>query len=793
MFVGSFFILGTEVRGRIVGLPIIISRMEIAILGVALGVLVCQMQASLFPLGWPIFGLFSCVVFVCKTKGIPRKLFLLCLGFLLGFIQADWRAQVRLNDRLNASLEGRDIELFGRISDLPQSFEGGLRFIFAPDEEGLPRRVLLNWYVSDRQGLDLPRAGERWRLSVRLKRPHGNLNPNGFDYEAWLFERGIGATGYVRAMGRNECLSKADSRIVAWLDRTRDKVRERFIRFLPDSPRRGILIALAVGDQGAIPQEYWTLFARTGVTHLMSISGLHVTMTGILFGWLVSTFWRRFAWLMLRLPAQKAGVFAGLLAAGFYVLLAGSGIPAQRTFYMFFIGTLSVFLGLESQVRRTLLVALLLVLVIDPWAVLSPGFWLSFVAVAAILMFNNFSTYPGAWKGWFWSQWAVSLLSLPILLGIFQQFSLISPLANAVAIPAISLLIAPLTLLFSASALSSIVDVGDGILEFLMEFLQWCADLPFSTWQQAAPPVWLVLASCLGSAWFLMPSGVPARWGGLFCCLPLLTWSPPRPEVGTALIRVLDVGQGLSVHVQTANHDLLYDVGPRYSESADAGGRVVVPYLRAEGVKALDVLVVSHDDKDHSGGLVSVFDALPVRVWQGRFMEEGPQRFPASVYRACVRGMAWSWDGVVFEFLHPPEERRDLEGNDASCVMKISTLGTSLLLSGDIGARAERIMVKGLGEGLKTTVVVAPHHGSRNSSHEEFVGLTSPVDVVFSNGYRNRFHHPDEIVVKRYQTAGARVWRTDRDGALSIRLVDNGHTDPVGERSQRPRYWRNSL
>ena len=772
--------------------------MEIAIIGFALGVLGCQMQASLAALFWPLVGLLMTGFLVWLTRAWRRAAVLLCLGALLGFIQADWRAQLRLDDRLSAALEGQDIELVGRIAELPQGFDRGQRFRFVPDQApaGVPEQILLSQYVLPAM-LDvpplIPRAGERWRLTMRLKRPHGSANPHGFDYEAWLFERGIGATGYVRPKGRNERLEAQAPGLAALIDRLRDGVRERFTRVLPDSPWRGVLVALAGGDQGSIPREQWRLFARTGVTHLMSISGLHVTMIGILAGGLLSCLWRRCAWLALRLPAQKAAVLGGCFAAGCYVLLAGSGVPAQRTFYMLAAAGLSLWLGIGAQVRRTLLLALLLVLLIDPWAVLSAGFWLSFTAVAALLMISAVSARAGLWREWWRAQWAVSLLTLPILLGLFQQFSLVSPLANAIAIPAISFVITPLALLFAALPLPSLAWLAETLLSGLMHFLHWCADVPFAVWQQAAPPWWLVLASCIGFGWSLMPRGVPARCSGLLCCVPLLAWTPPRPAAGTAQVRMLDVGQGLAVHVRTMSHDLLYDTGPLYSAEVDAGERVVLPYLRVEGVQALDMLVVSHDDSDHSGGADAILDGLPVREWRSSLHSGHALLSRQNLHRPCRKGDAWTWDGVRFEFLHPPADWAIHGDNSASCVLKVSTVGAALLLSGDAELRAEQAMLVDMAGKLAAPLLVAPHHGSRSSSHGDFIAAVLPREVLFSNGYRNRFHHPDETVVARYEAIGARTWRADRDGALSFELTGKAYTGPQTERSLHARYWHDSL
>lgn len=691
-------------------------------------------------------------------------------------------------------MERQDIELVGQVVELPQRFDRGQRFLFesAAPPAGIPHRIQLSWYQAGKGAPDpavMPRAGETWRLKVRLRQPHGNLNPHGFDYEAWAIARGIGAIGYVRPSNGNQRLSANPGNLSAWLDQQREQIRARFALVLPDSPWRGILVALCIGDQAAIPRNQWQLFGQTGVTHLMSISGLHVTMIAALAGWLLSFGWRRVGWLALRLPAQKAAVLAGACVAGFYVMLAGCGVPAQRTFYMLAVAALGLWLGRGTQARRTLLLALFCVVLIDPWAVLAAGFWLSFIAVAALLLVSAAGDEPGRWREWLRAQWAVTLLSLPVLLGLFQQFSLVSPLANAIAIPVISLLVTPLALLFAVLPFPSLAELANLLLGWLMSGLEGLAALPHAVWQQAAPPWWLVVLASLGFIWALLPRGTPARYVGLLCLLPLVTWQPLRPSFGQAELTVLDVGQGLAVHVRTATHDLLFDTGPQYAPDLDAGMRIVLPYLRAEGTRRVDMLVVSHEDKDHSGGVDSVLTGLPVLTLRSSEPVEYPGLTGSSQRQPCRSGENWDWDGVHFEFLHPPAEWSAKGGNDRSCVLRVNTAGASALLTGDVEWAAEQSLLREAALRLPASIVIAPHHGSRSSSHADFVAATQPRAVVFANGYLNRFQHPSPEVVARYVEEGASTFRSDHAGALRFVLSRQGYTGPVAERALRRRYW----
>jgi len=781
--------------------------MRLAILAFASGIVFLQVQGEL-PAGATIAGLAAlglCAFLLYRRA--PRLRLLSLVGCaLLGFSWAAWLAQQRLADQLPPVWEGRDIELTGVVAALPQRFERGERFEFdvesaqaaASDAERgaaiIPGHILLSWYhgwdeaADDDEALEdaaarAVRPGERWRFTARLKRPHGNANPYGYDYEAALLERGIRAAGTIRPRAEARRLDSFVVRPGYVVERLRDIIRTRFLATLPDAPYLGVLVALAIGDQRAIPASQWTIFSRTGITHLVSISGLHVTMVAALLAALVNWLWRRSEWLLLRLPAQKAAVVAGWLAALVYVLLAGFEVPAQRTLYMLSVVALALWSGRNLGVSRTLLLALLAVLLLDPWAVLATGFWLSFGAVA--LLFYAGSARLGERKGWRaafakWgaAQWAVTVGSLPLLLLFFQQFSLVSPLANAIAIPFVSFIVTPLALAFAVLPWPPLLQLDHWLLAQLMWLLEWLADWP--VWQQAAPPLWASLVAIAGVAWLLLPRGFPARWLGLCLLMPALFWPPARPQVGQAWVEVLDVGQGMAIVVRTTEHTLLYDTGPLYSVDASAGQRVVVPYLRATGVRQLDALVVSHRDKDHSGGVAAVQAALPITRTLSSLDELSGE--------ACSAGQSWQWDGVRFLMLHPLAADYQLttkKTNNMSCVLRVSTAEGSVLLTADIEAADERALLARTPALLHSEVLLAPHHGGNRSSTPEFIAAVATHDVVFSAGYRNSFRHPRPEVIERY--AASRQWRTDRDGALHIVLGATPEVSPW--RSERRRYW----
>jgi competence protein ComEC len=805
---------------------------RLAVTGFALGVWLLQRQAEL-PTGAAMLGMgFAAAAFAAATfatgrlaaakpaspaaqqhglftprflahRFLPhlRAALVITAGIGAGFVYAALCAQARLADRLESRLEGVDLVLTGVVARLPQPFDRGVRFEFdvetaMPSDAVVPSRILLSWYNGlsreEYQEVMPLRAGERWRFPVRLKRPHGNANPHGFDYEASLLESGIRATGSVRARGPLERLDALVMRPAYLLERLREAARERFWDALPEHRYAGVLLALAIGDQRAIESPDWEVFTRTGVNHLMSISGLHVTMVAGFAAVMVMYGWRRSNRLALWLPAQKAGALAGLAAALAYCLIAGFAVPAQRTLYMVGVAALALYAGRVASPSRVLAPALALVLILDPWAVLSPGFWLSFGAVGAIFYVATGQPQRSHWLSqWGAMQWAVTVGLAPALLAMFQQVSLSSPLANAVAIPLVSVVITPLVLVGALLPFDWPLLLAHWLFELLMPLLRWLASSEDLVWKQHAPAAWTLPLAAAGVAWLLLPCGFPARALGLLLLLPMVAVAPAVPPPGALWLTVYDVGQGLAVLVRTRSHALLYDAGPLWGPDADSGSRVLVPALRAAGVRELDALVVSHEDTDHSGGALSVLRAVPTGlVWSS--LDQSDPIVQAARYRpVCRRGEAWEWDGIHFEFLSPgTDEYSDpgVKANDLSCVLRVAAPGGALLISGDAEARAEAAMVDRYGESLRSTVLVVAHHGSRTSSSPAFVAATAPVYAVFAAGYRNRFGHPHAEILERYRDRGSRLLRTDAGGAIEIAI------DPQGVRASEfrvraRRYW----
>jgi competence protein ComEC len=603
--------------------------------------------------------------------------------------------------------------------------------------------------------------------------------------------------GYVRPEPAPRLLAASVPRPKYWIERLRETARSRIQNALPGRPESGVLAALAIGDQQAIGAAQWAVFTRTGVNHLMSISGLHITMvSGLVFG-AVLWGWRRIGGAyryfdaLRRVPAQKAAAAAGLVAALLYALISGFGVPAQRTVYMLACVALALLAGRAGAPSAVLACAAVAVLALDPWAILAPGFWLSFGAVALILYIEvGRLARPGWLLGWTRVQWAVTLGLAPIAIAVFQQVSLVSPLANAVAIPVVSLAVVPLTLVGLLLPTDALLQLAGKLMSWCEALLVYLSAVPDAVWVQHAPPRWALPVAAAGVLWLLAPRGFPARWLGLAGFVPLLLVGRTAPAPGEAWVDVLDVGQGLAVVVRTADHALLYDAGPAFSRDADSGSRIVVPHLRASGVERLDGFVVTHDDIDHTGGMRSVLEALPVG-WVASSLATQDPRLTGTRTRRCEAGERWQWDGVVFAVLHPQAADYNRPGgndNDRSCVLRIETAGASLLLTGDIERGAERALIEHLGLALRSDVLVAPHHGSNTSSTDEFLAQVQPRLALFTVGYRNRFGHPAPEVVARYARQGIETYRSDADGALLLRL-GTAH-ELAAWRRERPRYWQ---
>ncbi|MGB9094068.1 MAG: DNA internalization-related competence protein ComEC/Rec2 [Gallionella sp.] len=773
----------------------------------ALGVWLLQQQTSLPAFGWAwLLLVFPVALLVpnrpCALRAARMLLFAaFALGF--GFYHAAWRAEQRLAIALPGEWQGRDIEVTGVVADLPHRFEQGQRFRFDVEkiltpQASVPEHLYLSTYYSRQTEPPVLHAGERWQLTVRLKQPHGSSNPHGFDFELWALENNVRAVGYVNSKADNLRLDALavgyNYRIQHW----REQLRDKLAAALPVAPYAGVLTALAIGDQSSIPQAQWQVFTRTGVNHLMSISGLHITMLASLGFALAYWLWRRSVRLTLLLPARKAAALVALLVALSYALLSGFAVPAQRTVYMAGAVAVALWLNRNFSPAQMLGIALLGVLIPDPWAILSPGFWLSFGAVALILYVTAYRLKPShVLVEYARVQWAMTIGLVPMLLALFQQVSLVSPIANAFAIPLVSLVVVPLTLLGAALPPyfgGAPLWLAHQVMAMTMSLLEWLNSLPQAVWTQHAPPPWSIAAGMLGALLILLPRGFPARWLGVVLMLPMFLNGPPQPAEHSLRLTIFDVGQGLAVAAQTRHHALLYDAGPDFSGGADSGNRILIPSLRAMGIRRMDGMILTHDDTDHTGGAASIMQAMPVDWLSSSLPERHPLLQTSAEIRHCMDGQTWQWDGVLFEILHPDKAsyaEANTSDNDRGCVLRISIANQHILLAADIEAASEAELLDRHPDKLPAALLVVPHHGSRTSSTVKFISAVRPRYAVFTSGYRNRFGHPKQDIVQRYADSGAALLRSDQDGAILVDMnADRLRVERY--RNTHSRYWTHS-
>jgi competence protein ComEC len=753
-------------------------------LGFAAGTGSVFLLVTLAPLWLPVLAAVLSVALAWRWAGL-RPLAFACAGFLWAQVQV---CQL-LCEPFPEKLTGADFDLTGRIAGLPGESGDAQRFLLRVEgaradgkDIGLRGLVRLSWY-RDAPAL---RAGERWRLAARLKPPHGFANPGGFDYERWLFQQGIVATGYVRGSGESLLLDPgAGSYLV---DRWRQSLRDRIGEVLGGAAGEGLVRALVLGDRSGLASEQWEVLTRTGTNHLIAISGLHV---GIVSGFLFFFFrwaWSRSARLSLVVAAPRAAAVAALMGALAYSALAGFAVSTQRALIMLAVVLGAVVFSRTIRPASGIVLALIGVLIADPLAVLAYGFWLSFGAVAALLYALGRRLETGApWRQWGKAQWAVALGLLPLLLLSFGSVSLIAPAVNLIAVPLFSLVLLPGVLIASLLAmvpgLEQPLVVSARLLEWGFELLDVASGWTWATATLSWRPAWVWTAAFAGAVLLLAPRGLPGRWLGLVLLSTLPLVRPAAPDRGEARFTLLDVGQGLAAVVRTGRHTLVYDTGPRFPSGFNTGNAVVLPYLRHEGIGRIDTLVISHGDRDHAGGLAGFIGKVRV----DRILGGEADQIPGGAAMPCRAAATWSWDGVVFEVLHPFDA--GLEGNDSSCVLRVSTDGASVLLTGDVSMGVEVDLVAERPERLRSSVLVAAHHGSNTSTGAEFLEAVAPLYVLYGAGFANRFGFPAEAVQERVDAFGAEQISTAHTGAIVFRLGASELEGPWMYRREEGRLW----
>ena len=642
------------------------------------------------------------------------------------------------------------------------------------------RRLRLSWYSAQAPSL-LP--GERLQAELRLRRPHAQVNPGSFDFERYALQSGLSAVGYVRALRQR--LPDAGA---ASVDRLRWRLAERIDQLAPAGSARFIR-ALSLGDTRALGEADWALLRKTGLSHLMAISGLHVGLLAALGALLMrglttlGGFWRH-------LPRPLWCALGALSLALPYVFLAGFGLPARRALLMLVVLLLAILGRRRLHPLQGLALAALAVVLLDPLALLGAGFWMSFVGVLWLsLCLPETGESPWRWAGSLLrAQWILGLGLLPLGVLFFAQTSWIGALLNVIAVPVIGFLVVPLALLGTACSsipvlAGPILALAHWLIDALWALASWSAELPGAASSWPEPSVFSLLLAGLGVLLLLMPWRFPGRWVAPLLLLPL-AW--PRLETlpaGAVRIQVLDVGQGLAVWIETRQHSLLYDTGPAFRHGGDAGEQTIIPALLAQQKGAPQWLLLSHGDLDHAGGLPSLFDHFgPIPGFSGE-----PNRL--GMRAACAAGMRWRWDGVDFAVLHPPRYFPEL-GNDSSCVLRVSSGPHGLLIPGDISADVEQRLLNRQPESLASDVLLLAHHGSKHSNQSAFLDAVRPRLAIVSAGADNPFGHPSADLLRQLKRRGIRVLATASSGAISISWAPDHALQWQQARKQAPYFWR---
>ncbi len=707
-----------------------------------------------------------------RTRSHWRWALLAAGAFLTGFAWHGGQLQAQQQARLDVAWDPPvDVALIARVAEFPQQAGRVTRLQLVVEQVTPPvltpgARLRLNLYApraEDAQAagapLPQPALGERWQLQGRLRPPEGMVNFVGFDYAGWLFRQRIAATGSVRQPATAVRLAPASG-----LAALRGRLAAGIDRAVADPAAAAMLRAVVVGDRTGLAPLRPTLQA-TGTSHLMAISGLHIGLVAVAAGALASLLLTLAGW-----PAVRASAVSAWVAALGYALLAGMGLPVQRALIMLGVVTLALLWQRPLRRWQPWLVALALILARDPLASADAGLWLSFGAVACLIY--GFAGRPlradGAAAVALRSQWQIVLGLAPLLLWWFGRLSLLAPLVNLALVPLFAFWIVPVALVGGVLAALGLPGAGlvwqaaaaplSGLWPVLVRLAQsGLAELVVQ------PPSWALPLAALGLCWLLAPRGWPLRPLGLLLAALALALPPARPPAGVAEVVVLDVGQGLAVAMRTRRHVLVFDTGVDFASGSSAAELALVPQLRAWGVRHIDLLIVSHEDADHRGGVPALRAALPVR----EALMGGSAAARLAGFTRCRSGTRWQWDGVDIRLLHPQDEATG--GNDGSCVLRIDTRAGSLLLTGDIEAAGERTLLRE--DALRPAdVLVVAHHGSDSSSTWPLLRAVAPCLAIVPAGAGNRWGFPAPAVRARFSAVGAALAVTGQDGAIAVHL-----------------------
>ncbi|MEM7027465.1 MAG: DNA internalization-related competence protein ComEC/Rec2 [Pseudomonadota bacterium] len=750
-------------------------------LAFAAGIFLFLQSQSLPELTYSLFGP------ICLVLGWRYRNIRVPMCFMLGFLWTLFYSHIFIN-KLPLSIENKTLTVEGRVVSLPEMTNRYQRFLFeisnVNQKEVNRITIRLNWYQTTR----IIKPGQHWRFNVKLKRPYGFQNPNGFDYELWLLRQGISATGYVKNNSDNKFLQNDDR---VWLQRLRYYLSSNIKSIATE--RQGLLLALAIGDRSELTNDERERLNVTGTTHLIAISGLHLGLVATFVFFLARILWSRSYFLTNRLSAPLFASLAAFSIAAIYAAIAGFSLPTQRALIMIACVLVSISAYRPITLTNSLSCAALVILLLDPFAILFGDFWLSFIAVAVIIYLTKNRQFPiTSLVSWLYLQIGLFVFLMPFLIAIFNRLLLYNIAANLVAIPLIGMLVVPGILIaicllpINLFAAEIIIIALEKLLNWVWHWLGMIQEISFNNFILSEPTLWAIVTSTLGIILLFMPRGLPCKWLGLILILPLFFPIDSFLQKGDFDFILLDVGQGLAGLVSTQHHHLLFDTGAKFSEQFDIGSAVIIPYLRSQGISNLDMMIVSHGDNDHIGGAQSIINHINIKS----VLSSVPEELAYANAKNCLAGQQWEWDGVSFMMLHPGNSDQ-LSNNDQSCVLKISGANGSLLLTGDIEQQAEQLIIKRYSSKLAADVLVAPHHGSKTSSSMPFLEEIKAKYSLISAGYRNRFGLPNQDILTRYEQRGIETLTTFQSGAISLQFRQSGLRLQQTRTEQR-RFWHNT-
>ncbi len=753
----------------------------------------------LFGCSLSVFTVFVAVCLLCAAQLRLRCVRLFIIGWLIAGLVATVVQRRQFDRQISSELIGANLLVQGQIIGIPQSDGRRTRFEINlhpqhASHAALKGKLRLSWYGFDRPELQ---PGDTWQLTVRLKPPSGLGNAGGFDYSRWLFQQQVVAVGYVRDSPAPLLIKQASWNTYL----LRGEIAQRIYALPSANEFAAVVAGLSVGVKAALADEHWTLLRESGTAHLLAISGLHI---GLVSGWaylLGGGLWRllSISTQLKRRPTRFFfSIMASVIAASAYAMLAGFSLPTQRALMMLIAASLVMLCRRFWPPWTAYTLALSLVLLFSPLSMLSAGFWLSFTTVAALIYLHAGRLSE--------RHWLLSSLRVHLMLGVvllpssawfFQSGALIAPLANAIAIPVIGLVVVPLSLaiivlLFISDALADLaLTAAQWLIEKVFTMLHWLIQLEWAHVLLIVPSAEILIYTVLGLALLLAPRGTKMRWLAVPLLAPVMMFNVFGPKSVELELHVLDVGQGHAALIFTRNSTVLFDTGNRFSSDSTMAERVVVPFLHSHGRKSIDVLVVSHADADHAAGADWLIQRYPkMRVYASDQKNLNNALLNQQKAHFCLAGDSWYLDEVGFSFLHPAKGDFG-DTNNLSCVLLVHAGQSRVLLTGDIERRTEGLITARLNEHkLKINVMVAPHHGSRSSSTMPFLNKFNPEHVVFPAGFQNKFGFPHKDVVDRYQSLGSRTFTTGEQGAISFHFNRKGLIgEPEYHWQRHRRFW----